>query len=309
MENKNLTPALAGLLILTLIWSYNWVVMKSVLQYMGALEFAALRCLSGAALLFLTLIIMRKRLAPPPLKPTLLVGLLQTAGMTGFTQLALIAGGAGKTAVITYAMPFWVIILAAIVLKEKTTNIQKAAFAIAAAGLLFVIRPWDGQGGTVISSLIALLAGIMWAGGSVVFKKVHNRKGIELVNFTAWQMLVGAIILCVAALVTHKEPITWNIHVFKALAYNAVLATALAWMLWLYILRTLPAGIAGLSTLLVPVLSVLFTWWRLGERPDIYQTIGVSLIVTALLMISLPGIIKKRRGRKPKNKEIAPISV
>ncbi|MGB2578420.1 drug/metabolite transporter (DMT)-like permease [Elusimicrobium simillimum] len=309
MQNKNLTPAILGLFAITFIWSYNWVVMKSVLLYIGALEFAALRCLSGAAILFLLLAVMRKPLAPPPLKLTLVVGLLQTAGMTGLTQMALISGGAGKTAVIAYAMPFWVIILAAIVLKEKTTNMQKLAFTIAAVGLLFVISPWDGTGGPLISSVFALVAGMMWAGGSVAFKKIPHGKNMDLMNFTAWQILIGAVILAVAAIATHTQPIVWNMHVAGALAYNAVLATAFAWMMWLYVLKTLPAGIAGLSTLLVPVLSVLFTWWKLGERPDIYQTIGVTLIVAALLMISLPGIIKKRRGRKPKNKENAPIGM
>ena len=42
----------------------------------------------------------------------------------------------------------------------------------------------------------------------------------------------------------------------------------LAWSLWLFVLKNLPASIASLSTLAVPVCGVLFSWWLLGENPD-----------------------------------------
>ncbi|OAT56376.1 hypothetical protein M989_00021 [Kluyvera georgiana ATCC 51603] len=52
-------------------------------------------------------------------------------------------------------------------------------------------------------------------------------------------------------------------------------------------LRNLPAGIASLSTLAVPVFGVLFSWWLLGEKPDGLETVGIVLIVCALAVISL----------------------
>ncbi len=78
---------------------------------------------------------------------------------------------------------------------------------------------------------------------------------------------------------------------FLALAYSAILATALAWSLWLFVLRNLPASIAGLSTLAVPVCGVLFSWWLLHENPGKVEGCGIALIVLALAMISI-----KRRG-------------
>lgn len=50
-----------------------------------------------------------------------------------------------------------------------------------------------------------------------------------------------------------------------ALAYSAIFATAIAWSLWLFVLKKLPAGIASLSTLAVPVTGVLLSWWLLGK--------------------------------------------
>lgn len=65
----------------------------------------------------------------------------------------------------------------------------------------------------------------------------------------------------------------------------------LAWSLWLFVLRNLPASIAGLSTLAVPVCGVLFSWWLLHENPGKVEGCGIALIVLALAMIRI-----KRRG-------------
>ncbi|MDR2869394.1 MAG: DMT family transporter [Deferribacteraceae bacterium] len=287
-------PVLA-LLMLTLVWSYNWTVMKSVLPYIGAFEFAALRAIFGACILFLVLIATHRPLTPPPLLPTIVVGVLQTAGMTSLGQLALITGGVGTTAVLTYSMPFWVIIFAAIFLKERMSGLQKIAFAIAAAGFVCILRPWEDNI-PLLSFILALSSGIAWACGSVTFKRLYARQKIDLLGFTTWQMLFGALLLIVLAFATHSRPIIWS-GVAGALAYNAFLATALAWVLWLFILKSLPTSIAGLSSLLVPVTSIFFAWICINEVPDLYEALGIALIVFALLLISLPGllhVIKKK---------------
>jgi drug/metabolite transporter (DMT)-like permease len=74
------------------------------------------------------------------------------------------------------------------------------------------------------------------------------------------------------------------------LVYNSVLATALCWVLWLFILRTLPAGIASLSTLLIPVLSVLEALWILGEKPGVAEGTGIILVLLALALLGTAGV-------------------
>jgi drug/metabolite transporter (DMT)-like permease len=44
--------------------------------------------------------------------------------------------------------------------------------------------------------------------------------------------------------------------------------------------------VAGLSTLAVPVLSVLLAWWLLGEQPDGAEDAGIALILLALMLTS-----------------------
>ncbi len=288
MQYRKVTGlAVLALIVLALIWSYNWVVMKSVLRYMGALDFAALRCVFGALLLLAMLPLSGRSLKPPPWRPVLWIGLLQTGGMTGLSQLALVTGGAGKTAVLVYTMPFWVILLAALFLNEKPRPAQYVAAAVAAFGLLLVLQPWAWQG-ALLSSLLALASGVLWAAGAVVTKRAFRHQTMDLLSLVAWQMVVGAAVLSVLAVAMHETPIVWSPYAVLALGYNAVLATALAWALWLFILRTLPAGVAGLSTLMIPVMSVLWAWWLLNEKPNAAEAAGIGLILLALLLIGVP---------------------
>lgn len=299
---SNTSLAIFALVGIVIIWSYNWVVMKSVLDYIGPFEFSAMRCLMGSMLLFLLLALLRKPMSPPPLAPTMLIGLLQTAGMTGVAQLALVTGGAGNTAVLVYTLPFWMIILAALVLGEKITRTKLMAIAVAAVGLLLVMQPWQG-GGTLLSSFFAVLSGFLWASGSIVTKKLYNTGvKVDLLNLTAWQMLFGSIILLPVAVFTHETPIVWSNYLIFALAYNALPAAAVAWALWLFVLRVLPTAISGLSMLLVPVVSVLLAWAILDEAPNGTALCGIACIVAALVLTTgaastLKGVLAGKTAR------------
>lgn len=59
--------ALLALLATILLWAYSWVVMKQALAFAGPFDFAAMRYLLGAAVLFAALALARRPLKPPPL--------------------------------------------------------------------------------------------------------------------------------------------------------------------------------------------------------------------------------------------------
>lgn len=105
------TRSLAAFAALALIWGYNWVVMKIALVYSGPIDFAVLRVGLGVLLLFALLAGLRMPLKPRHLGLTALVGLCQTTGFVGLISLALAFGETGKSAVLAYTMPFWVIVL------------------------------------------------------------------------------------------------------------------------------------------------------------------------------------------------------
>ena len=280
-DNAGRRSAVIALIALCLIWGFNWTVMKSVLQYVGPMTFSAYRYVSATVILFVVLMIRRESLAPTPWMPTFLIGLTQTAGFQALVQVSLMNGGAGKMALIAYTMPFWVIPLAWMLLGEKPAPRQWLFTALAAGGLVMIFEPWRTQA-ALASALIALGGGFCWALGTVLSKKQFQTSRVSLLRLTTWQMALGSAILLILALLVPERPTDFNAPFFAALAYNAVMATSVAWVLWLFVVRRLPASIAGLGSLIAPLVSVLFAWLLLGEMPDAAESIGIATIAVAL---------------------------
>lgn len=288
MPNISATArAFIALFILAVLWGYNWVVMKDALAYAGAFQFGALRTFLGALCLLALLLVMRRPLRPREIPTLILLGVLQTSGFTGLIIWALVEGGAGKTAVLTYTMPFWVMVLAWPLLGEKIRGGQWLAVLFSVLGLLFILDPLH-LGTGLFSMMLALLGGVCWALAVIVAKKLHQRApDLDLLSLTAWQMLFGSLPIVAAALLIPAPPIDWTPQFIGAVIFNAVFCNALAWLLWLYALQRLAAGIASMTSMLAPVIGVLAAWVQLGEKPALYESIGMLLIGVALVIISI----------------------
>jgi drug/metabolite transporter (DMT)-like permease len=230
----------------------------------------------------------RLPLAPPRWKPLLLVALAQTLGFQALVQWALVDGGAGRTALLAYTMPFWVVLLAWWLLRDRPSRWQWASLALAFAGLLFLLEPWKGMGGSQ-STLLAIAGGLCWAVGTVLSKRMFQRGEARVLQLTAWQMAVGTVGLVLVALAVDERPMEWNGGLVLALAYNGVLASGLAWLLWSWLVDRLPAQVAGVSSLVIPILGVLFAWAVLHEAPDRAEWAGIALLVAALAAVGRRG--------------------
>jgi drug/metabolite transporter (DMT)-like permease len=277
-SSKLATLALIGI---ALIWGYNWVVMKVAIQYSSPFVYSALRVLLGSICLFLVLFWLHKPAYPKEIFGTFLAGELQMSGVYGLSTWALVSGGAGKTAFLNYTMPFWVLILAWLILEERLQKIQWLSIVIAVAGLFFILMPISFTD-KLFSKGLALLSSINCATGIIVAKKLFQRTRLDLLSFTAWQMLLGSIPLILAAYLIESPPITWSTSFIGALIYSVILGNAISWFLWFYGLSRLPAGIMGLGTLAAPVVGMSAVWIQLEEEPSFYEMGGMLLILIAL---------------------------
>ena len=294
-QKSMIVKAFAALFLLTLIWGYNWVVMKTAVQYASPFQFAALRTFLGALMLFLVLILTKRPLALKEFPTMLALGLLQTCGFTGLLIWALVSGGAGKTAVLAYTMPFWVMLFAWPMLGEKVQGWQWLAVAFALFGIVLIFDPLHIKGDG-FSMFLALLSGISWAISAIVSKKLHQRAPqLDLLNITAWPTLLGSIPIIILALVLPAPPIQWTHTFWLTITYSIFLSGSLAWVLWLYALQRLPAGVASMASMLAPVIGVSAAWVQLGERPSTTELYGMLSIALALVTISTITIRKHQQ--------------
>jgi drug/metabolite transporter (DMT)-like permease len=282
------------LTVLAVIWGYNWVVMKVGLGYAQPFTFAALRCALAAVGLMALVLVLRRPLRPKAFGMTMLLGLLQTGIFTGLVMWALESGGTGRIAVLTYTMPFWLLVLAWAFLGEKPRGLQWLAIAVALAGMALVLAPWQLSG--TLSSLLALASAATWAASVIVAKVLQQRHEVDVLSLTAWQMLLGSVPIIVVAVASGESMPTWSASFVAALAYNVVLAQLLAWVLWLYVLRVLRAGEAGFGTLAIPVIGAVAAWIQLGETPTGVEGAGMVLIVCALTVITAWNVRESRRA-------------
>jgi len=182
-------------------------------------------------------------------------------------------------------MPFWAVGVAWVVLRDTPTRLQAIAIGVAFAGLLLVLEPWAGLG-EIGSALLAIGGGLCWAIGTVLSKRLFLRGQATVLSLSAWQMAVGAVGLVVIALVVDEPAVQWTGGFIAALTYNAVLASGLAWVMWSYIVDKLPMTVSGLSSLVIPILGVLFAWAVLGEAPSAAEWAGIALLGAALAIVA-----------------------
>jgi drug/metabolite transporter (DMT)-like permease len=288
-------PLVVALVLVPAIWGYNWVVMKKALSYMGPFEFAAARFIPAAVLLMAFMAVTRRPLLVRPLLPVLAVGVLQTAGNTALSLLALRQGPAGRSALLCYTMPFWVVLLAWPLLRERPTRLQWLALASAAAGLGLVFAAGAGAGGNVTAAALATGSGLCWAAGAVLTRRLMVRGELSVMALAAWQMLAGGLALWLAAAFLPGQPTTWSPYLVFALLYEILPATAVAWLLWTALLSRVSAGVAGLAILAAPVIGLVASAAEMGERPPLLEAVGLSLLLLALVAV---GPLALRQARK-----------
>lgn len=268
---------------MVLIWGYSWVVMKIALRHAHPFDFAAWRVGLGSAFLFLLVKLTGRRLLLPRYRMAMLLGFTQVALFVALSHFALLRAGPGKTSVLVFTMPFWMIVFAHFLIGERMRGAQWIAVAVAFAGLTLIVAPWDLT--SAFGSLLAVAGGAVWAISAVMSKRWPT-PGTDPLTFTAWQLMFGAIVLAALAATTSDRPIEWTHEYIYALAFSTIAATAIGWWLWTYILQNTPAGIAGLNSLGIPVVAVLSSWVQLGERPPALELAGMLLIGSALALLA-----------------------
>jgi drug/metabolite transporter (DMT)-like permease len=274
---------IATLIALALIWGYSWVPFKLGVVHSSPFVFATVRIVPASILMLGLLAALGKPLKPKAVGLTMLLGLLQTSGFLGFSMMALVSGGAGRTSILANTWQFWILLMAWPILGERLRGPQWLSVGLGLAGLVLIVAPWNLHG--VASALYTLAGAVCWAASSIVAKVLRRRRTVDLLSLTTWQMTFGAIPLLLLAIFIHGDMPDWSAAFDLSLAFTLLVTTCLGSFLWLYALRELPASIAGLGTLATPVFGILFSWAQLGERPTALEVGGMVIILAGMTIL------------------------
>lgn len=272
-----------ALVLLCIIWGFNWVVMKQANQFFAPVVFVTYRFIIGAIVLLVLTYLMKipipKRKAWPWI---VLCGILQTGFSSVAVQIGMQFLGAGFSAVLTYSMPLWVAILAHFFLGERLTKRKLSGVILSMVGLATLLNV--SGGGAWWAVLLTLAGAVAWALSSILIKR--ELLDCHMLQYTTWQMVVGAVFLAAYSAVFEQGNVQWGWLAVGCLLYNAILASALAFFLWSYILSHTEAGKASISILAVPVIGVLSGVLFLQEPVYWNTAVGMTLILSGIVLVN-----------------------
>ena len=278
--------AYVALVVLTIIWGTNWLVMKAALGHADAISYNIARTLFAVAALFAAMLVRGVPLKPQSWSAIVVTGFFQTTLNMGSTTLALASGGAGRTSVLVFTMPFWTLLLAWPVLHERIRGAQWIAVACALAGLTLVVEPWNWRD-AITPKLWAVLSGFGWAAGTVATKYYQRAKNLDMLSFIAWQMAVGIVPFLVLPFVLELPGSDWSAAYVLLIVHTGVVSTAIGFLLWIGVLRWLSAGSASLNMLAIPVIALVGSMAFFGERVTATEWSGIAAIGVGLALVSL----------------------
>ncbi|QJE74292.1 DMT family transporter [Aerophototrophica crusticola] len=283
--------ALVLLGLVMLLWGGNWPVMKVAVQAMPPVSFAASRLVLGSLTLFAVAAAAGQLRLPSrhDLPIVLWVGLLQMAVFLLCVSLALQHVPAGRSAILAYTTPLWVVPLALVWLGETLNRMKVAGLLLGLAGVGVLFNPlaldW-GDREMLLGNGLLMLAALAWAVNMVQVRR-HRWEGTPL-SLGPWQLLVGAVLLVPLALVM-EEPgqVAWTGELWACLVYNGPIATALGFWAIVSANRALPAITLSLSTLGTPLVGLVASAWWLGEPLGLANLAGLALIGAGLVLVAL----------------------
>lgn len=271
-----------ALCLIYLIWGMNWVVMKTANTFFPPITFVAYRFLFGALVLLSVWFWLHLPLPKKKYWPWIfLTGILQMGLNNIAAQTSMLTLGAGMVSVLNYSMPIFAAVMAHFLLGERLTWRKGAGIVLAIAGMAVLMDVHAG--GDVTAICIGLLSAVFW-GLASIFVKI-KLSDVNPISLTTWQMVCASLSLLAYTAIVPQGEVIWNTESVLCLIYNGVLASALAFFLWSWILQHIEVSKASVAVLAVPVVGVVGGILCLGEPMTLHIFFGMIMIMAGIYIV------------------------
>ncbi|HFJ9276100.1 TPA: DMT family transporter [Bacillus cereus] len=185
---------------------------------------------------------------------------------------------------VTSATPAFMVIFAALILKEKLTARRLLSTIIATIGVIIVIG-WDIEiGSYFIGTIILVGAAITWALLSIYVKIASIQfSSLVITTYAIFFSLFFITPFMIWELQTSSIG-TVNTYVILGVLYLGIVSTAGAFFLWNKGLELIDASIGSLFFFFQPIVGSLLGWLLLNETLNSNFFIGGILIICSVLI-------------------------
>jgi drug/metabolite transporter (DMT)-like permease len=289
---ERVSPLALGLIVaISVLWGLNWPAMRAAAVELSPWTFRTICVLiAGPGLLAIAALGKEPMMPRPAAWPG--IALLALTGVTGWqilSAMALTRIGGGHAAIIGYTMPLWAAVISALWLGERLSGRRAAALALGCCGMLVLFR--GNLGGLATAPLGAALmlgAALCWALNTVATKAYPW--GIGVIALSGWQLVLGGVPIVVAWRILEPVPdlsrLSWA--GVAGTLYAATVALIFCYTAYIKIVTLLPATVAAIATLAIPVVGVFTAALLLGEPLGLAELGALALVLAALLLALLP---------------------
>ncbi|WP_130803451.1 DMT family transporter [Acinetobacter ihumii] len=267
--------------LVVMCWGYSPVGVHSALVSYSPEHIALLRFLIASAVLLV--IALQKGIMIPKIRDLPLFLILGLCSVT--LHHVLINTGqqyvtATASSILSQSIPLFTLIISALVFKDKISLKQSVCIVLGLAGAILVV---SGDQGLILPnahSLLILLAAMCWAIYFVLYKKFNlPYDSISMMCYVIW---FGTLPLLFygSDLIAQMQDATWQANI--AVVLLGLFPSALAYLLWGYVLKHMPLMQASNFLYCTPLVAMLIAVLFLGERPSIYVLVGGLMIVGSI---------------------------
>lgn len=282
------------------IWGGMYVVSDAVLPVIPPFTLLTLRLIQG--IIILALLVWRSRLPLPSQAelPRLLgVGLLGFGISIGAQFVGTDQSTAVNGALVTSASPAFILIFAALLLREHLTPQRVLAVALATVGVVVIIDPAqaDFSSATFRGDIALAVAAITWGLYSVLVRGVSARQNTLTVTLFAF---IGGICFTLPAALFELlgRPVgELTPLVLVGVLYLGVVSTAGAMWLWNRAFALVEASVASLFFFAQPLVGALLAAVFLGQGMTPSLWLGGLMIIFGVLLALYPveALLARRR--------------
>ena len=297
--------AILAFVFLILFWSSAFGSIKISLEYASPILFAGLRTLLCGLAVALAAFVWGGRANLRRDWPIyLLLAVFNVLLFMGLQTFTILYMPSGSAAVVIYLQPILVGLASYLVLSEQLSVPKVVGLVLGFSGVVVVSTgSLSGSSlGTPLGVAFGVGSALSWTLGTVYFKWYGERLS------TLWAVAVpfsaGGVILTGLGLVLEPlSSISWTGTYFASFLYTALVGTALAWMLWLGLVKAGEASRVSAYVFFVPLASVLLGAAFLGETLSPWLLAGAALVICGIYLVNRQSAGGPQRSAKTKKGE------
>lgn len=286
---------------LVIIWGSHWVVVKIGLETVPPLTYGVLRLVGGMVVLAALMAAAGRLHRPDRADWPIIVsyGLLAVGLGIAMMNLALPYIPAGRSSILAYTIPLWVVPVMALLARVLPTRAELAGLGLGLVGLTLLLNPaaveWGSEGALVGSLLLVL--GAMGGAVALVHVRIHPWRGTPF-DTQIWQLLVALVPMLLLWLLLERDElgsVRWDLPTALAVLYSGPLATAFAFWASQMIVKALGPLTTGIGYLAAPAVGVVAGIIVLGEVVTLLDLAGIAVTAVAIVVV----LLAQRRQARP----------